>query len=426
MNVYTVAQINSYIKNMFQQDILLRSVCVKGEASNVKYHSSGHIYFTLKDKSGAIRCVMFAGNRSGLSFHLEEGQQILVLGHFDVYERDGGYQLYARQIRLEGAGALYEKFERLKKELEERGMFDPSYKRPIPSYVRRVGVVTAPTGKAIQDILTTARMRNPFVQIILYPARVQGEGAAPSIVNGIHALEALGVDVMIVGRGGGSVEEMWAFNEEIVAQAIFDCSVPIISAVGHETDFSISDFVADLRAITPTAAAVAAVPEIAGVLQRMDGYYDQLQDAMQYKLKSARQLVGERKMRLNYLSPMNRLKEHKQKAQQDRQRLMRAMQTVLSGSRSDLLRKDERTRRAMDQKLVKSHHALNLYIERLKGLSPLDKLNQGYSYTAAADGKTLNSIRQVREGDLLSVYVQDGKIEATVQGTQTLTYGSTR
>ncbi len=423
MNVYTVAQINSYIKNMFQQDLLLKNVCVKGEASNVKYHHSGHIYFTLKDKSGAIRCVMFAGNRSGLSFHLEEGQQIQVLGYFDVYDRDGTYQLYARQIRLEGAGLLYEKFEKLKKELEERGMFDPIYKRPIPSYIKTLGVVTAPTGKAIQDILTTARMRNPYVQIILYPARVQGEGAAESIVNGIHALEQLPVDVMIVGRGGGSVEEMWAFNEEIVAEAIFDCSVPVISAVGHETDFSISDFVADLRAITPTAAAVAAVPEIAGILQRLDEYADRLNEKMEGKIRKAREISAQKKMRLTYLSPINRLKEHKNRAKDLRADLFRAMEDKIEAGRRKTEKLTRFSHEAMDRKLINAHHKLNLYIERAKGLSPLDKLNQGYSYTADAKGKTVTSIKGIQEGDKLSIFVPDGRIDATANAVTPVTYG---
>ena len=261
-NVYTVAQVNSYIKNMFSQDFMLQNIYVKGEVSNCKYHSSGHIYFTIKDARGTIACVMFAGNRSGLKFRMEEGQQVVVGGSVEVYERDGKYQLYAREIILDGAGYLYEKFERLKKELAQRGLFAPEYKQPVPKYIRTLGVVTAPTGAAVQDIINITRRRNPYVRIILYPAIVQGEQAAASIIQGIHALEQLGVDVMIVGRGGGSIEDLWAFNEEAVAQAVFDCSVPIISAVGHETDTTIIDFVSDLRAPTPSAAAELAVYDV--------------------------------------------------------------------------------------------------------------------------------------------------------------------
>ncbi|MDE5588051.1 MAG: exodeoxyribonuclease VII large subunit, partial [Acetatifactor sp.] len=253
-SVYTVGQLNSYIKNMFAQDYLLQSLFVKGEVSNCKYHASGHIYFTLKDPTGVVNCVMFAGSRAGLSFRLAEGQQVIVGGAVDVYARDGKYQLYAKQIVLDGNGLLYEKFEQLKRELEESGMFSPEYKQPIPKYIRTLGVVTADTGAAVRDIIQITRRRNPYVQIILYPAIVQGEAAVPSVVRGIRMLERAGVDVMIVGRGGGSIEDLWAFNEREVAQAVFDCSVPVISAVGHETDTTIIDFVSDLRAPTPSAA----------------------------------------------------------------------------------------------------------------------------------------------------------------------------
>ena len=270
-NVYTVAQVNSYIKNMFSQDFMLQNIYVKGEVSNCKYHSSGHIYFTIKDARGTIACVMFAGNRSGLKFRMEEGQQVVVGGSVEVYERDGKYQLYAREIILDGAGYLYEKFERLKKELAQRGLFAPEYKQPVPKYIRTLGVVTAPTGAAVQDIINITRRRNPYVQIILYPAIVQGEQAAASIIRGIRALEHIGVDVMIVGRGGGSIEDLWAFNEEAVAQAVFDCTVPIISAVGHETDTTIIDFVSDLRAPTPSAAAELAVYDIRQLEALLEG-----------------------------------------------------------------------------------------------------------------------------------------------------------
>ena len=228
-NVYTVKQVNSYIKNMFTQDFMLNRIYVKGEVSNCKYHTSGHIYFSLKDESGTIACVMFAGQRGGLSFHMREGQQIIVLGSVNVYERTGSYQLYAQEIRLDGEGTLYEKYQMLKQELEEMGMFAPEYKKAIPRYAKRIGVVTAPTGAAVRDIMNISARRNPYVQLLLYPAQVQGEGAKESIVRGIRMLETKNVDVIIVGRGGGSIEDLWAFNEENVARAVFECSVPVIS-----------------------------------------------------------------------------------------------------------------------------------------------------------------------------------------------------
>ena len=255
-SIYSVGQVNAYIKNMFAQDFMMKHIYVRGEVSNCKYHTSGHIYFTLKDETGTLNAIMFAGNRKGgLHFPMKEGDNVVVLGAVRVYERDGKYQLYAQSIILEGAGLLYQKFEELKKELEEMGMFAEEYKQPIPRFPRTVGVVTAPTGAAVRDIQNIAARRNPYVQLILYPAQVQGEGAAESIINGIFALEHYGVDVMIVGRGGGSIEELWAFNEESVARAIFECTVPVISAVGHETDTTIADYVADRRAATPSEAA---------------------------------------------------------------------------------------------------------------------------------------------------------------------------
>ena len=260
-SIYSVGQVNNYIKNMFTQDFMLSRISVKGEVSNCKYHTSGHIYFSLKDETGTIACVMFAGQRRGLGFAMKNGDKVVVSGSVNVYERDGKYQLYARQIQLEGAGLLYERFLALKRELEEMGMFAPEYKQPIPRFIRTLGVVTAPTGAAIQDIRNISYRRNPYLQIILYPALVQGAGAKESIVKGIQTLDRLGVDVMIVGRGGGSIEDLWAFNEEEVARAIFECTTPVISAVGHETDVTIADYVADLRAPTPSAAAELAVDD---------------------------------------------------------------------------------------------------------------------------------------------------------------------
>lgn len=270
-NIYSVAQVNSYIKNMFAQDFMLRQVSIKGEVSNCKYHTSGHIYFTIKDAGAAMNAIMFAGSRAaGLSFHMKEGDQVIVTGSVEVYEKTGTYQLYAKKIELDGEGNLYLKFEQLKHELEEMGMFAAEYKQPIPRYAGRIGVVTAPTGAAVQDIRNVSSRRNPYVQVILYPALVQGEGAANSIVKGIQTLDAMNLDVIIVGRGGGSIEDLWAFNEEIVARAIFDCRTPIISAVGHETDWTIADFVSDRRAPTPSAAAELAVSDYRQTLERLD------------------------------------------------------------------------------------------------------------------------------------------------------------
>ena len=278
-HTYTVGQINSYIKNMFASDFFLQKIEVEGEVSNCKYHSSGHIYFSLKDASGTLSCVMFARERrEGLGFVMKDGDKVVVTGSVNVFVRDGRYQLYASRIRQDGLGALYERFLRLKQELEEMGMFDASYKKPIPSMVRRLGVVTAPAGAAIQDIRNVAMRRNPYLQIILCPALVQGRDAAPSLVRALALLDQAGVDVIIIGRGGGSLEDLWAFNEESVARAVFACRTPVISAVGHETDFTITDFVADLRAPTPSAAAELAVQDVSALLRSLNGYRSRLQD----------------------------------------------------------------------------------------------------------------------------------------------------
>lgn len=391
-NIYTVAQINSYIKNMFTQDYMLQSVLVKGEVSNCKYHSSGHIYFTLKDAKGTIACVMFASYRNGMNFQMREGQQVVVGGSVDVYERDGKYQLYARQIQLDGAGALYERYERLKLELEERGMFAPQYKQPIPRYIRTLGVVTAATGAAVRDIMNIAGRRNPYVQIILYPAIVQGDAAPASIVNGIHALERMDVDVIIVGRGGGSIEDLWAFNEEVVAQAIFDCPVPVISAVGHETDTTIADFVADLRAPTPSAAAELAVYDIGHLEDRLEEYACTLQHMCRKVIRHYRQEVEQYSVRMRYLSPLNTIRT----------------------KRTQALSLEERLQNLMERRLRDGRHRLALYVEQMKGLSPLDKLNQGYAYVADDTGRTLTSVGQVDVGDRMTVYVKDGSLQAQV------------
>lgn len=392
-SVYTVAQVNSYIKNMFTQDFLLQSILVKGEVSNCKYHSSGHIYFTLKDAKGAIACVMFAGNRSGLKFHMQEGQQVVVAGTIDVYERDGKYQLYAREIFLDGAGLLYERFERLKRELQERGLFAPEYKRPIPKYIRTLGVVTAPTGAAVRDIINIATRRNPYVQIILYPAIVQGEYAAASIVNGIRALEALGVDVMIVGRGGGSIEDLWAFNEEVVAQAIFDCSIPVISAVGHETDTTIADYVADLRAPTPSAAAELAVYDYGLLKNRLDELSVSMTRRMRQRTEQKRMQLRHYQLKLQYLSPVSQIRE----------------------KRSYLGQLEERLAALMQNRILESRHRFSLYVEQLKGLSPLEKLNQGFSHVADESGRTVTDVNRIMEGELLTIHVKNGRILAQVK-----------
>ena len=396
--IYSVSQINTYIKNMFTQDFVLNRISIRGEVSNCKYHTSGHIYFSLKDSLGTIACVMFASARTGLAFRMSDGQQVVVDGSVNVYERDGKYQLYAKKIRLDGAGVLYERYLALKQELEEMGMFAPEYKKPIPPYVRKLGVVTAPTGAAVRDIINIATRRNPGIQIILFPAKVQGEGAAESIAEGLAKLDALGLDVIIAGRGGGSIEDLWAFNEETVARAIFACQTPVISAVGHETDTTIADFVADLRAPTPSAAAELAVADMNLALERLQAYRDQMGRLLEYRLSEYKMRLQQIRIQLEFKSPVQRIRELRQRAVDTEDALHRAMRLALEEKR----------------------HRMSVYIERMKGLSPLEKLGQGYAAVTDSTDRRVYCVGQVKPGDVLQIYVTDGRITATVDGTAAL------
>lgn len=398
--VYSVSQINTYIKNMFTQDFVLNRISIRGEVSNCKYHSSGHIYFSLKDASGTIACVMFAGARAGLAFRLSDGQQVVADGNVNVYERDGKYQLYVNRIRLDGAGVLYERFLALKQELEEMGMFDEQYKKPIPPYVRKIGIVTAPTGAAVRDIINISRRRNPGISLILYPAKVQGEGAAESVARGLEKLDALGLDVLIVGRGGGSIEDLWAFNEETVARAIFSCQTPVISAVGHETDTTIADFVADLRAPTPSAAAELAVSDVRMIVERIETQRLQMIRILNYRLHLYQQRLERYREQLAFKSPMQRVREQKLRT-------------------AEL---EEAFQRMMEQRLTDKKYRMSVYVERMKGLSPLNKLAHGYAAVTDEKGKRVHSINQTGEGDMLSIYVSDGCIRALVKETEALTF----
>ena len=383
-NVYSVGQVNTYIKNMFAQDFMMQRISVKGEVSNCKYHSSGHIYFTLKDAVGTIGAIMFAGNRRGLAVPMKEGDKVIVTGSIEVYERDGKYQLYAREIALDGAGNLYLKFEALKRELEEMGMFAPEYKKPIPKYIRRLGIVTAPTGAAVQDIRNIARRRNPYVQLILYPALVQGDGAVNSIINGIHALDALGVDV-------------WAFNEEEVARAIFECETPVISAVGHETDTTIADYVADMRAPTPSAAAELAVFDYQAALERQQRLQAQMERCLRQRAQNAYLRLREYQTRLRYLSPELKLRERRKLAADLEEKLSGRMEQILKGKR----------------------HELALLSGRLEGMSPVKKLSQGFSYVADESGHAVTDASAVSVGQQLTVHLLKGRLQAEVTEVET-------
>ena len=392
MKIFSVGQVNNYIKNIISQDYMLKSITIRGEVSNCKYHSMGHIYFSLKDETGSLPAVMFKSNvASGLNFTMKEGQSVVVSGSIGVYERDGKYQLYANKITMDGAGKLFEEFERLKNKLNEEGLFDFEHKKPIPKYPRRVGIVTAKTGAAIQDIINIAKRRNPYVQLILYPAKVQGEGAAITIVNGIKALDNLGVDTIIVGRGGGSIEDLWAFNEEIVARAIYEAKTPIISGTGHEVDITLADYAADLRAPTPSAACELALPDVMSTINQLETYKRTLRNNIINKYNIAKYQYDKFYSKISMLSPERKLENQNQYL-------------------SELY---DRIKRAMDNEIISVKDKLELYTVKINSLSPTAKLVNGFGYIES-NNSAVNSVDDIKTGDDISIRIKDGIIDAKV------------
>lgn len=390
--VYSVSSVNQYIKNMFLKEYALSVVFVKGEISNCKYHSSGHIYFSIKDEYSQLTCVMFRGDRQGLDFRMENGQEVIVGGSISVYERDGKYQLYAKKILRAGDGLLRERYEKLKSELQEAGYFDEERKLPLPTYVKTVGIVTAETGAAIQDIINISTRRNPYVQLILYPAKVQGEGAAQTIAKGIEELDNKGVDVIIVGRGGGSMEDLWAFNERQVADAIYHCRTPVISAVGHETDYTIADFVADRRAATPSEAAELAVYDVRLVMEELSMKKDRLFRAFFQKEEALRERLDYLAERLRIWNPQNQLLQKRQ----------------------HVLDMEERLALYMDKILKEKKYQFSSLVARLDGVSPLKRLESGYAFVSDQQGNPIDTVQKLNRGDVLEIHMRDGSIEATV------------
>ena len=394
--IYTVSQLNNEIKDLLDAVPGYRSLLVQGEISNYKAHSSGHHYMTLKDRDAAINAVMFRSDAMRLKFRLENGMKVIVRARVSSFPRTGAVQLYISEIIPDGAGALNVAFEQLKAKLQAEGLFAEAHKKPIPACPSSIALVTSPTGAAVRDMIRILGRRWPLAKVVLYPAQVQGEGAAESIVEGIEALDQLGVDVIIVGRGGVSMEDLWAFNEESVARAIFNCSTPVISAVGHETDVTIADYVADLRAPTPSAAAELAVFDYRGWQELLAGYVRRLELSMDSKLEMTRQRLTEKAARLAYLSPENQIRE----------------------KRMYLLRAEEKLTERMEKKLQMEKTRLYLYAERLHGVSPLEKLQQGLGYMEHEDGTRISSVNQVTVGERMKTYVKDGVIWSNVEKTE--------
>lgn len=391
--IYSVFQVNTYIHNMFHEDYLLSDVSVSGEISNLKFHTSGHIYFTLKDDKSAISCAIFRPSAQKLNIALKDGDKIVASGSISNYVPNGSVTFNVTKVEYEGVGDLTKKFEELKKRLAEQGLFDKEFKKPIPKFPKTIGIVTAPTGAAIRDIISVSKRRNPYISLILFPALVQGEGAKESIVKGIETLEKANVDVIIVGRGGGSLEDLWAFNEEEVAYAIFQCPIPIISAVGHEIDFTISDFTADLRAATPSAAAELAVPDIRQTIEDINDLKKSLDKDFERVLKNKLHKLAVYEAKLNALSPVNKLNKQKLIADSYNNKL-------------DLLMK----------KIIKEKKAeLETLSERLKGVSPLERLKAGMAYVTDSSGKRVVGVEGLLTNDKVKLTMKDGYAFAIVE-----------
>ncbi|MDY3971538.1 MAG: exodeoxyribonuclease VII large subunit [Clostridia bacterium] len=389
--IATVSQINGYVKKILDHNIILNNVWIKGEISNFKHHYSGHLYITLKDEGGVLKAVMFRSSAQSLTFEPSDGMKVLARGRISVYEAGGSYQLYIEEMIPDGVGELYIAYEQLKKQLAEEGLFDEAHKKPIPQFPKRVGVVTASTGAAVRDIINVITRRYPMAEIVIYPAQVQGTGAAQSVVRAIEYFNATKeVDTLIVGRGGGSIEDLWAFNEEITARAIYASQIPIISAVGHETDFTIADFVADLRAPTPSAAAEIAVPSMIELRNRINIDQNRISQNVVGRIESSRLLLKRFKMK----TPKDRIDDYNLK-----------LDSLLKSMENSLKMKTMTLKRQFAEQTAK-----------LDALSPLQTLSRGYSIPTTEDGTVIRSAEEMKKGMEFTLRLKDGSRECVVKG----------
>ncbi|MGG1573692.1 exodeoxyribonuclease VII large subunit [Fictibacillus sp. NRS-1165] len=437
----TISSVTRYIKRVFEEDDNLNNVWVRGELSNVKRHSRGHLYFTLKDEHSKVNAVMFSGNNRFLSFQPEEGMKVLIQGEISVYEPQGQYQLYARTMKKDGVGNLFLAYEELKRKLESEGLFNSSRKKKVPSFPDEIGVITSPTGAAVRDIITTIRRRFPIAKVTVYPVLVQGSGAAASIAKAIEKANRGPSDVLIIGRGGGSIEELWAFNEELVVRAIYGSTIPVISAVGHETDFTIADFVADLRAPTPTAAAELAVPHIAELHDRLAQRNFRLTRAVgdqiaQYRQRLSRlqksyafrypdQLIKQKEVELDrVLEMMTREMNRNIERQKSKIRQMQKQLSYFSPGDQILKMKEKQLKlgksliRSMQQQVKGSQSGFQGKLSRLNALNPLAVMERGYSLVYREDEQLVKSVKQIQPGDTIKVRLQDGKLDCQVWGLE--------
>lgn len=417
-NYITVTEVNKYIKEVINDDLLLKKVYLKGEISNFKAHSRGHFYFTLKDENSRINAVMFSFNNRNMKFTPYDGMKVLVTGKIDVYEASGAYQIYVEEMLEDGIGALYVAFEQLKEKLAKEGLFDKSKKKKIRRIPKRIGIVTSPTGAAIKDILTTIKRRYPVCETILFPALVQGENAAGDIANKIklanNLKDKLELDTLIVGRGGGSLEDLWPFNEEVVARAIYDSDIPVISAVGHEIDITISDYVADLRAPTPTAAAELAVPDINTIITYLDTASTRSYNALNNIISVNYKKLDNIKNSYILSRPLSMYEIKEQKLDNLIDNLNKAITKTIDSVKVKLFTiKNSYILNNPDMLYKYSGQKLNHIISKLEVLNPLNTLNRGYAIVKK-DNKVLSSIKNINEGENITISLKDGNIESKI------------
>ncbi len=391
--IYSVTKVNAYIKNMFMTDFALSNISIEGEVSNCKYHTRGHIYFTLKDEASQISCIMFAGKTStGLKSQIKDGMKVVVTGSVEAYEKGGTYQIYANIIEEAGIGDLYQKYLALKNKLEKEGLFDKQFKKTKPEFATRIGIVTSQTGAAIQDIINVSKRRNPYVELILYPALVQGDNAYLSIIKGIKYLDELALDIIIIGRGGGSIEDLWAFNEEALAKAIFEAKTFIISAVGHETDFTISDFTADLRAATPSQAAEIANFDYYNFIKTISDFDIRFKNSLKSKIEISKRRVSTYQYKLSLYSPSKRLNQYRTYLNEISTKFEKRMYIKLNN--------------------IKSY--FTILVNKLEALSPLKQISSGYAYISNSDNKRISKAQMLEEKEILNIQFFDGKAQAQV------------
>jgi len=414
--VFSVIEITRYIKSKLEGDFVLRNVRISGEVSDCKEDKKGHIYFTIKDDAAVMSCAMWSSKRSaGLDFELEKGQHIVVTGNIGVYERWGDYRLYADKIEKEGVGRLFEELEKLKLKLRAEGLFDESHKKPIPRYPKKIGIITSRTGAVIEDIKRTAREANPYVQLILYPAIVQGADAAATLIRGVKRFEEEGVDTIIIGRGGGSTEDLWCFNDEKLARTVYSCRIPVISAVGHQTDRTLVDEVSDLSVATPTAAAMNAVPSLTLAFNELDGFKDSISNKLQLRIDRMKSSIDKFEYAIRRQSPQMKIKEVGRQIDNyslSYNRLLSAKldnyDRVIIGSKQQL----DRLMRASYEALNKKFITITTEIE---GKSPMKRLMGGYSYVENEAGENIRSIKSVKQGERLNLVLADGSVKAKVE-----------